>query len=63
MHNRLVKFFNNLKGVGFTKDENPEQDYFVQGSGLMKDINENNQVTFNWQEGRKDLHAFNVNFT
>jgi CspA family cold shock protein len=60
MNNGTVKFFNGLKGFGFIKDTNSDQDYFVHVSGLVQDIRENDQVTFDLQEGRKGLNAVNV---
>ncbi len=60
MNNGTVKFFNDLKGFGFIKEANSDQDYFVHVSGLMQDIKENDQVTFDLQEGRKGLNAVNV---
>ncbi len=60
MNNGTVKFFNDLKGFGFIKEENSDQDYFVHVSGLLQDIKENDQVTFDLQEGRKGLNAVNV---
>jgi cold shock protein len=60
MNNGTVKFFNDLKGFGFIKDTNSDQDYFVHVSGLIQDIRENDQVTFDLQEGRKGLNAVNV---
>ncbi|QMU28364.1 cold-shock protein [Adhaeribacter radiodurans] len=60
MNNGTVKFFNDLKGFGFIKEANSDQDYFVHVSGLLQDIRENDQVTFDLQEGRKGLNAINV---
>ena len=60
MNNGIVKFFNDTKGFGFIKEANSDQDYFVHVTGLMDDIRENDQVTFDLQEGRKGLHAVNV---
>ncbi len=60
MNNGVVKFFNDQKGFGFIKEANSDQDYFVHVSGLMDDIRENDQVTFDLQEGRKGLNAVNV---
>jgi cold shock protein len=60
MNNGTVKFFNDLKGFGFIKDTNSDQDYFVHVSGLIQNIRENDQVTFDLQEGRKGLNAVNV---
>ncbi len=60
MNNGTVKFFNNLKGFGFIKETDSDQDYFVHVSGLLQDIQENDQVTFDLQEGKKGLNAINV---
>ncbi|PSR52361.1 cold-shock protein [Adhaeribacter arboris] len=60
MTNGVVKFFNDQKGFGFIKETNSDQDYFVHVSGLLQDIRENDQVTFDLQEGKKGLNAVNV---
>lgn len=60
MNNGTVKFFNDSKGFGFIKDEESNQEYFVHVSGLVDDIRENDEVTFELQEGRKGLNAVNV---
>jgi CspA family cold shock protein len=55
-----VKFFNEAKGFGFIKDDNSTKEYFVHSSGLNDTIKENDEVTFELQEGRKGLNAVNV---
>ena len=60
MNKGTVKFFNDSKGFGFIKDENSNQEYFVHVSGLVDEIRENDEVTFDLQEGRKGLNAVNV---
>jgi len=60
MNNGTVKFFNDLKGFGFIKETNSDQEYFVHVSGLISEIRENDEVTFDLQEGRKGLNAINV---
>jgi CspA family cold shock protein len=60
MNNGTVKFFNDLKGFGFIKETNSNQEYFVHISGLVDEIRENDEVTFDLQEGRKGLNAVNV---
>ena len=60
MNNGIVKFFNDQKGFGFIKESNSDQEYFVHVSGLTQDIRENDEVTFDLQEGRKGLNAINV---
>jgi cold shock protein len=60
MSTGTVKFFNNSKGFGFIKDGSSEKEYFVHVSGLNDEINENDEVTFDLQEGKKGLNAVNV---
>ena len=60
MNKGTVKFFNDLKGFGFIKEANSDQEYFVHVSGLINEIRENDEVTFDLQEGRKGLNAVNV---
>ena len=55
-----VKFFNENKGFGFIKDSESEKEYFVHVSGLNDEVRENDEVTFDLQEGRKGLNAINV---
>ena len=59
MKNGTVKFFNEAKGFGFIKEENG-QEIFVHVSGLTEEIRENDNVTFDTQEGKKGLNAINV---
>jgi cold shock protein len=60
MNNGTVKFFNNSKGFGFIKDANSSKEYFVHSSGLVDQIKENDEVTFDLQAGKKGLNAVNV---
>ena len=60
MNNGTVKFFNEEKGFGFIKDANSQKEYVVHSSGLKDSIKENDEVTFDLQEGRKGLNAVNV---
>ena len=55
-----VKFFNSTKGFGFIKENDSDNEYFVHVSGLVDEINENDEVTFELQEGKKGLNAVNV---
>ncbi len=57
--NGTVKFFNESKGFGFIKDEN-EQEYFVHATGLIDEIRENDEVSFELKEGKKGLNAVSV---
>ena len=60
MNKGTVKFFNNSKGFGFIKDGASEKEYFVHVSGLNDEVRENDEVTFDLQEGKKGLNAINV---
>ena len=55
-----VKFFNESKGFGFILDDESQTEYFVHVTGLIDEINENDAVEFELQEGRKGLNAVNV---
>jgi CspA family cold shock protein len=59
MRKGTVKFFNETKGFGFIKAENGEE-IFVHSTGLNNEINENDEVTFEVQQGKKGLNAVNV---
>lgn len=59
MNKGTVKFFNESKGFGFIKSETGE-DIFVHASGLVDQIQENDEVTFDTKEGKKGLNAINV---
>ncbi len=60
MSNGTVKFFNKSKGFGFIKDAESSKEYFVHSSGLKDEIKDNDEVTFDLQEGKKGLNAVNV---
>ncbi|MCK5781000.1 MAG: cold shock domain-containing protein [Flavobacteriales bacterium] len=55
-----VKFFNDSKGFGFVVDNADNQEYFVHISGLVDEIREGDEVTFDLKEGRKGLNAVDV---
>ncbi len=59
MNKGTVKFFNDAKGFGFITGENG-QEIFVHASGLKEEIRENDQVTYDTEEGKKGLNAINV---
>lgn len=60
MKKGVVKFFNTTKGFGFIKVEGSGEEIFVHVSGLKDQINENDTVEFDVQEGKKGLNAVNV---
>ena len=60
MNKGTVKFFNDSKGFGFIKDADSTKEYFVHSNGLKESIRENDEVTFDLEEGKKGLNAVNV---
>jgi len=60
MNKGTVKFFNETKGFGFIKEEESQKEYFVHSSGLVDNIKEDDEVTFDLTQGRKGLNAVDV---
>ena len=60
MNKGTVKFYNGFKGFWFIKDNDSSKEYFVHSTGLKDDIGENDEVTFDLEEGKKGLNAVNV---
>ncbi|MFT6872642.1 MAG: CspA family cold shock protein [Roseivirga sp.] len=64
MNNKMkegtVKFFNDSKGFGFITDSEDNKEYFVHVSGLIDEVREGDNVTFDLKEGRKGLNAVDV---
>ncbi|RIJ47159.1 MULTISPECIES: cold-shock protein [Prolixibacteraceae] len=60
MKKGTVKFYNESKGFGFIKDSESSKEYFVHSTGLKDNIGENDEVTFDLEEGKKGLNAVNV---
>ena len=60
MKEGTVKFFNDSKGYGFIKDTETEKEYFVHVSGLIDEVRQDDEVTFELQEGKKGINAVNV---
>jgi CspA family cold shock protein len=56
----IVKFFNEAKGFGFITPSNSKTDIFVHTSGLIDEICENDEVTYDEQSGKKGMNAVNV---
>ncbi|MFW5758465.1 MAG: cold-shock protein [Bacteroidota bacterium] len=60
MNSGTVKFFNETKGFGFIKEDGTNKEFFVHVTGLIDEIRENDEVTFDLKEGKKGLNAVNV---
>ena len=55
-----VKFFNESKGFGFIADDETGEEYFVHVTGLIDEIRENDEVSYDLKEGKKGLNAIEV---
>lgn len=60
MKKGVVKFFNSEKGFGFIKPDGGEPEVFVHVSGLKQDVQKDDTVVFEVQQGKKGLNAVNV---
>lgn len=63
MRNGTVKFFNDAKGFGFIVDNTSNEEFFTHISGLIDDIREGDQVTFETTVGKKGINAVNVKYS
>jgi len=60
MKEGTVKFFNRSKGFGFIKPIDSDEDVFVHQTGLIDEIHENDNVSFDMKSGEKGMNAVNV---
>lgn len=60
MNTGTVKFFNASKGYGFIKNNDNGQEVFVHVTGLIDQISQDDQVTYDVEVGRKGPSAVNV---
>lgn len=55
-----VKFYNEAKGFGFIQDSETGKDVFVHATGLMEEVRDGDDVSFDVQQGKRGLNAINV---
>ncbi len=60
MKTGTVKFFNEVRGFGFIKTDDTNEEIFVHKSEIKGTIRENDKVEFEVQNGKKGLNAVNV---
>ena len=60
MNKGKVKFYDSTKRFGFIKEDDTDEEHFVHASGLIDQIQENDNVEFELKEGNKGLNAVNV---
>ena len=57
------KFYNESKGFGFIIDDETKKEIFVHATGLVNKadgLRENEEVSFDTQDGKKGINAVNV---
>ncbi len=60
VRNGKVSFFDFSKGFGFIIDSENQEKYFTHVSGLIDEINENDEVSFELEKGMKGMNAVRV---
>lgn len=60
MKRGTVKFFNHSKGFGFIKVEGTDEEVFFHISNVKEDVQENEEVVFEIQEGKRGMNAVDV---
>jgi CspA family cold shock protein len=55
-----VKFFNESKGFGFIVPSNGGKEVFVHVTGLIDQVRENDEVSYEVEEGKKGPSAVKV---
>ncbi|HWB63625.1 MAG TPA: cold shock domain-containing protein [Chitinophagales bacterium] len=60
MQTGKVKFFNQSKGFGFVIANADNSEYFMHVSGLVNEVKEGDEVTFELRDGKKGLNAVEV---
>ncbi len=55
-----VDFFDTSKGFGFIIDLETKEKYFFHVNGLIDEVKENNQVSFEIEQGLKGLNAVRI---
>ena len=60
MKTGTVKFYNEAKGFGFITPKEGGADLFVHATGLVDEIHQGDEVSFDVSEGKKGPNATNV---
>lgn len=60
MHTGKVKFFDETKGFGFIRNNETGEEVFVHATGLVDEIQKDDEVTFEVSQGKRGLNAVNV---
>jgi cold shock CspA family protein len=59
-HEGVVSFYDSSKGFGFIIDNITKERFFVHVSGTLDQIDEDDKVTFELEQGKKGMNAVQV---
>lgn len=60
MNKGIVGYYDDSNGFGFIKDSDTDLKYLLHSTGLKDSVKENDEVTFDLEEGEKGFNAINV---
>jgi cold shock protein len=60
MKTGIVKSYDDLNGFGIIMELASQKDFYVREDGLKESIKENDEVTFELEEGENGLHAIDI---
>ncbi|WP_411767519.1 cold-shock protein [Winogradskyella sp. A3E31] len=60
VRNGKVSFFDHSKGFGFIIDDENNEKYFTHVSGILDEIDENDNVQFELEKGQRGMNAVKV---
>lgn len=60
MNKGKIKFYNKEKGFGFIIPDNKGKDIFFHKTGLIDEVNENDEITFETKQGNKGIEACEI---
>lgn len=60
MNTGTIKSYNKLKRFGYIKDLASQKDFYFHEDGLKESIKENDEVTFELEEGENGLNAIEI---
>ncbi len=60
MKTGIVKSYNEAHGFGFIKEFMSQKDFYFSEDGLKESIKENDEVTFELEDGKNGVNAVDI---
>jgi len=60
MKTGIVKSYNDSQGFGFIKEYTSQKDFYFNEEGLRERIKENDEVTFELEDGKNGVNAVDI---